>query len=80
MATYAPAGGAVQRVEGDHVLVGHEHDLALTGPESDRRAGPRDVDRQRRAPASPADDRDAHAERRWPSFGSWPARSRAMFA
>src|SRR5262245_10139371 len=55
-------------------------DLALARPEPDRGAAARDVDRQRRAPAAAADDRDAHAERRWPSFGSWPARSRVMFA
>src|SRR5438445_6516 len=55
-------------------------DLALARPETHRGARPRGVDRQRGAPASAADDRDAHAERRWPSFGSWPARSRVMFA
>src|SRR5262249_50048339 len=55
-------------------------DLGFAGPQTHRRAGPRDVDRERRAPASSTDDRDAHAERRWPSFGSWPPRSRVMFA
>jgi len=56
-------------------------DLPLTRPQAHRRSAPRRVDCQRGAPAAAADHRDAHADiRRWPTFGSWPARSRAMFA
>src|SRR2546428_3814829 len=56
-------------------------DLALAGPETYPRSASRGVNGQRCAPAAAAHDRDAHGEgRRCPSFGSWPASRRAMFA
>src|SRR3989449_6614109 len=57
-------------------------DLALAGPETHPRSASRRVNGPGRAPAAAADDRDAHREevRRCPSFGSWPASRRAMFA